>query len=701
MQGQHLELGNAILTPEEPVEAGSYATVTLCYTAGHPIDDTGYVKIVFRYATDMGRPQFTDPAAANYCTVHTSGDCRIEPRWDPKGHTRPWGAALYLKIMGGYLDTGETLTVVFGDSSCGSPGWRMQTFCEDTLEFKTLVDPIATYEFKELSESPTLCIRPGRPSKAVCIAPSQVEVGKGFTYVLKLEDRWGNPVADPASLAHEGCAQAGVQTVSSRDAETGLSARSNPVKATAAASGLLPFWADFHGQSEETIGTNTIEDYYRFARDRARVDICAHQGNDFQITDDFWQTVNETAKAFNVPGRFVTFPGYEWSGNTPLGGDRNVYFVSEGGRICHSCTDLLPGQVTAFDVAQTADALFANLSSQTGPAAFALAHVGGRYADVARHDPDIEIAVEVHSAWGTFEWLVRDALARGYRIGICANSDGHKGRPGASYPGARTFGSYGGLTCVLAPSLDREAVVDALRARHFYATTGNRCLVDVRVTDEAGQSAMMGDVFERVQGTPVLVAEIAGTGPIESVEVRNGLTTLACLRPSAGAELGARIKIAWSGAEVRGRDRKSAWDGRLTVRDNGIEDVVPINFWNPERQVERPADNVLEWSSITTGGLSGIILTLTDAAAGTLQLATEQCDVCCPLEGLGVEPRSWDCGGLEKKLEVYRLPADPPPCEFSFEFALDDLHDDDNPIYIRVMQEDGHMAWTSPVYLMR
>ena len=36
---------------------------------------------------------------------------------------------------------------------------------------------------------------------------------------------------------------------------------------------------------------------------------------------------------------------------------------------------------------------------------------------------DIEVAMEVHSAWGTFEWLVDDALKQGHHIGICANSD--------------------------------------------------------------------------------------------------------------------------------------------------------------------------------------------------------------------------------------------------------------------------------------
>jgi len=82
--------------------------------------------------------------------------------------------------------------------------------------------------------------------------------------------------------------------------------------------------------------------------------------------------------------------------------------------------------------------------------------------------------VEVHSDWGTFEWLVQDALEQGYRVGILANSDGHKGRHGASHPGASLFGAYGGLSCILAKNLGRAAIFEALRKRHHYATTGCR-----------------------------------------------------------------------------------------------------------------------------------------------------------------------------------------------------------------------------------
>ena len=53
----------------------------------------------------------------------------------------------------------------------------------------------------------------------------------------------------------------------------------------------------------------------------------------------------------------------------------------------------------------------------------------------------VEHSMELHSAWGTFEWLIEDCFRLGYRVGVVCNSDGHKGRPGSSYPGASTFGA--------------------------------------------------------------------------------------------------------------------------------------------------------------------------------------------------------------------------------------------------------------------
>ena len=211
----------------------------------------------------------------------------------------------------------------------------------------------------------------------------------------------------------------------------------------------------------------TADAYFRYARDAAFIDMVGHQGNDFQITDAFWKELNLLTAEFDVPGRFVCLPGYEWSGNTGMGGDRNIFYRREGRPIRRSSHILVEGQ-TSTDAIYTADELFRGLQ---GEDAIVIAHVGGRYADLKyAHDGRLERAVEVHSTWGTFEWILHDAFEKGYRVGVVCHSDDHKGRPGATRPGASSFGAIGGLTCYFMPELTRDALFEALRQRRHYGT---------------------------------------------------------------------------------------------------------------------------------------------------------------------------------------------------------------------------------------
>ncbi|RLC58497.1 MAG: DUF3604 domain-containing protein, partial [Chloroflexi bacterium] len=50
-----------------------------------------------------------------------------------------------------------------------------------------------------------------------------------------------------------------------------LLATSNPLR-IATDTDLLPYWGDLHGQSEETIGTNSAREFHAFARDLAFLD---------------------------------------------------------------------------------------------------------------------------------------------------------------------------------------------------------------------------------------------------------------------------------------------------------------------------------------------------------------------------------------------------------------------------------------------
>jgi hypothetical protein len=735
-------MGYATLSPPGPFVAGSYAELTLIYTAGtFGIDDTGMLKISWRTTSDMAKPQFTDPSGPNYTTVDASNGAKLE-YWVERLNIRPWVNTLLIRVGRGFLRAGDTLNVRFGDRSRGSPGLRLQTNCEERFELKTYVDAFATYEFTELPVSPGFALVPGPAARFQAILPSLMVAGEPFRLAIVAEDLWGNPTAlGTGSLAlsasqdirslpltitpgpMEGpivldnlVADAPGDVELRLAADTGEEvARANPMRVVASAP-FRHYWGDLHGQSGETVGTNPAEAYFRYARDKSFLDIAGHQGNDFQITDSFWQELNRLTAEFDVPGRFVCVPGYEWSGNTGMGGDRNVFYRREGGAIHRSSRILVSGQDGGRDC-YTAAELFRALERAD---AVVIAHVGGRYADIRlAHDGRLERTVEVHSTWGTFEWLLHDAFEQGYRVGVVCHSDDHKGRPGATRPGASTFGAIGGLTCYLMPELTRDALFEALRRRRHYGTTGTRLFMDLRGTfvepvtsfsddpqlgaaqERSVREVHMGDIVRPGSVPMRLSAEVIGTAPIERVDVLHGTRIAQSLRPYTAPDLGRRVRVLWKGAEYRGRGRETHWRGRLAVMGNRIVSFAPVNFLNPERGVrETIAGAELAWSSVTTGNLAGIDLWLQKSDSGTVRVESNVVSGEADLATLADETFEFDGGGLERRLSIYRLPETDWSRRVALEHAVTFLGGADLPVYLRVTQSDGHQAWSSPIYLI-
>jgi hypothetical protein len=736
-------MGSAKLTPAGPFVAGSYAELTLTYTAGtFGIDDTGMLKVSWRTTSDMSKPQFSDPAAANFTTVEASNGAKLEI-WFDRLNIRPWANTILIRVGRGYLRKGDTITLRMGDRRQGSPGYRLQTNCENKVALKTSVDAFAAYEFAELPEQPCFDLIPGPAASWKAVVPSLAVVGQPFRLALVAEDMWGNPTGQANARLSLKASQPlrglpgtveikpddapyvidSISAEASGDVELLVSdesgqrlARANPLRVVKEPPALRRYWADLHGQSGETIGMGTAEEYFSYARDKAFVDMVGHQGNDFQITDTFWRELNELTARFDEPGRFVCLPGYEWSGNTGMGGDRNIFFRREGRPIRRSSHILVEGQ-TSTPALYTARELFDAIKDED---AVVIAHVGGRYADIKiAHDGRLERTVEVHSSWGTFEWLLHDAFDMGYRVGVVCHSDDHKGRPGATRPGASTFGAIGGLSCYFMPELTRDALFEALRRRHHYGTTGTRIFIDLHGTfaapvlcfDEDPQiapnegaptrTAMMGDIIRPAGTVMQLSAEIIGTAPLDRVDLLHGKTVVHSVRPFTATDLGRRVRVLWQGAEYRGRGRETLWQGRLTVAGNRITRFSPVNFLNPERKViETKPGTALSWTSVTTGNLAGIDLWLEDADRGTLQVETNVASGTVELSSLKDQIVAFDGGGLGRRLSIYRLPEQDWSARVSLDRSIAFGGGADLPVYIRVTQSDGHQAWTSPVYLI-
>lgn len=712
-------LGTVDLAPHTPVVAGTVGQWKLVYTVGSMgIDEGGTLKFSQRVASDWETPQFDRPQASGYTTVTTTGAAKLRAYYHTKAHERPWMKCLVIDVYDGSLRPGDTVEVMLGDQRHGSPGIRAQTFQESRHEFRFYVDPTNAGIAKPLPTSPTFPIVPGTASTLICILPTRAPVGEEVPVFVTGEDAWGNPTPVPGdlTLTWQGEAEAtigdthlsihaegtGWIVAQAATASAELRCLSNPITACEDKLGLGRYWGDLHAQTATTVGTGNEDEYFAFARDQARLDFASHQGNDFQIDDVYWAHLNRTVERFQDDGAFVVFPGYEWSANTPAGGDRNVFYRQEGQPILRSSHWQIPHvPEDEFTPAHPADILFARLRQRVGAEqVLVAAHVGGRYADIRRYfDQELGSLVEVLSCWGVFEWLLWDAFDQGYVVGVMCNSDGHKGRPGAEGPGAGEFGIRSGLTCVLAEELTRDSVFAALKSRRCYGTSGPRIDLSFDVNGYA-----MGSAID-LPGKCTASAAVRCTAPLESLVLFQGRVPLHIVRPAAFSEQdqSRRVRVSWQGARIRGRGRRVTWDGAIRVQDVSIRRAVVHAFDAKSDGILGQTDREITFKSATTGDMDGIDLYLDATDRGTLIFESE---VGCAhvnlaeLRAVG-EEKLISFGGLDIQLRVQRYPQQLVDYTAKLELELDPPADSQTPYFVKVVQEDGHMAWSSPIYIRR
>ena len=391
-------------------------------------------------------------------------------------------------------------------------------------------------------------------------------------------------------------------------------------------------FADLHVHSDDTVGTNDSAYNFSYAQLIAGLDIVGYTANDFNITASKWASTVALITEINRsnPGRLVIFPGTEWCGNSAVGGDHNVVFLDDPdvsppqfpldkhGNVARSFEwnadvsndgELVPG-------AWPLDEVYATYA-QDSENHLMIPHVGGRRCNLAWHHPRLDRLVEIGSAWGHFEWLIKDAIKRGWRMGVCANSDEHRGRCGGGVPGTAVFGTKGGVTGVLSDELERVHVGRALRARRTFATSGEK-LVGL-LTMEDG-SAMQGDKTEVVSGASATLSyEVLGSSGFSSIDAfdASGCLYRRDLWAEADAVGGKTVlRITWGGARLYDRYRESVWEGTVSIEGENctIQQLHPFGgLMNvPEDQVTQVDDQTVSFRTRTSGDFDGMNLHFSD-----------------------------------------------------------------------------------------
>ena len=216
-----------------------------------------------------------------------------------------------------------------------------------------------------------------------------------------------------------------------------------------------------------------------------------------------------------------------------------------------------------------------------------------------------------------------------------------------------------------------------------------------------GARAMMGDIVKTSADNAIFEIDLLAPSPIERIEIRNGLELIETFRPFERDALGKRIRVVWEGSEYRGRGRETIWDGKATLRGNAVARIDPINFYNLDKRVAATSPSQLEWQALTTGGHGGFDAWLSDARSGTLDIETKLVQCSVPIEEIGLDDTVFDAGGLRRRLRIFRLPDENPHRKVRLRRTIPLRNAGDNALYVRVTTEDGHVAWSSPIYLYR
>ena len=511
--------------------------------------------------------QTSDPEAPGYTTATLAARPGSEPSSNPV-RLVPSERTGGFRVEGRALEAGERIDIVYG---AGSAGAVVDRYAERGAEIRIGLDADGDGQRAWLPETVAVDIAAGEPAELVAFGPAELAPGERFEISLALVDAAGNHALWPAAtLAVEGESRAGFEVLSLPAAtlvpaagigprESVAAAADAPHRAVLVAPLLAPgaegtlrlrvrgrgplerfatdlppivvrkasthlIWADLHGHTRYSDGSGTPDDYFRYARDVARLDAVALTDHDHWGIDPLDESPERQAeilaltKAYHAPGRFVTLQGYEWT--SWLHGHRHVLSFDDELRL-----------LSSLDPAtDRPDELWAALRGK--PVLTFAHHSAGDPIATNWHyapDPELEPVTEIASVHGMSEAgdapspvggaiagnFVRDVLLHGAHLGFIGSGDSHDGHPGL----AQIASGQSGLAGIFTERLDRASLLTALKQRRTFATNGIRAWLEVSI-DGVG----MGGMLASGEGADHLLRiRFEATAPVERIDlVRTG-----------------------------------------------------------------------------------------------------------------------------------------------------------------------------------
>jgi hypothetical protein len=449
-------------------------------------------------------------------------------------------------------------------------------------------------------------------------------------------------------------------------------------------------------------------------RDEARLaGTVTYHLDGFKRAAEAWPVLIDVTEAVYKPGRFVSFPSFEW--HSRQYGDHNIYFKGATGDIIRAA-DLEDLRINLRRLKeQGTDCLM--IPHHIG---YAQGYRGISWADFT---PEFSPLVEMFSMHGQAESddapypymhtmgprdersTMQYGLRTGQIFGVVGSTDHHSAFPG----------SYGyGRAAVWASDLTREGIWEAIVARRTYALTGDRIGLAFAVNHQP-----MGSILPNSIEREIVVAVVGG-GALEFVELLHNNRPIQ--RWSAHEQssnqvaepLKVLIELGWGQ-----KDELTDWQVDLEVTGGQLLSVEP-RFRGPDivaPQKEAPTqvtfsaweqvgESQVQFSAQTWGNptiltpaTQGMCLEIWGDEQTRLQGHINHCQIDLPLEELKTGARTGHLGGfLSPAYSFHRAVR---KSEYSWQNKFQHQHQSRarDWYYVRVCQKNGQWAWSSPIWI--
>lgn len=335
----------------------------------------------------------------------------------------------------------------------------------------------------------------------------------------------------------------GIHYIRVTDSLTGNTYYSNPVWVDSHETKV--YWGDIHTHGIYSDGSGTPDHLFYYARYVAMLDFYAltEHGEIIPMGRNWFNRYVEKSNLYNVPGKFVTLLGMEYTNH------KTGHFA------CLFSGDSLPDDPlisfltakTPFDLWEILD----DFTAKTGHRALAIPHhtvkerymqdwtyYNPRYVKIAEvtnthgdslYEPSHPLSYRgstVPPPPGTAGCSITDALKMGLHLSLNASSDSHDGHPGHSLSHTRAVIGHqrpftywwtrsdkpypGGLTAIQTDNYSREGVFRALENRQIYANSDHgRPLLLFTINGESvgGDSTVRVDSLNAPRELKITIAQ--------------------------------------------------------------------------------------------------------------------------------------------------------------------------------------------------